>query len=372
MIPQSEGPTGDTYGHYMGHHSAPMGHHFDVMGHQMGHHLARSDTKWDTILHRWDTKWDTNGDRQRRLRVLVSVHGSDGSAEKYMDIPVSKGDDDRYDLIIVAPQFPTSKNAPNSDMNGLKFDSYHSSSHRWLHTLLHCHLPGILLDRELVVDTRKVYLFGHSRGGQFVHTYMLKHHSEDVLRAAICGAGLLRRGDHEDFRNMGRLGYEKRLSALVRANVAFIVGTSDCKCGDRDGGLVATPGGNAWEDNFCPNGVDKWDRQKEVMNYFNIELVRKLGRQYMRCIISQPPDWHPDGAHFPIDRVTPVRPQWVKNVRFFWKPNLPDTSGNPVQGHRGWRNYERARMYLFEPNSVCCPLSFLETMLSRFGFLRRK
>jgi hypothetical protein len=32
-----------------------------MTGHKMGHHLTRSDTKWDTILHKWDTKWDTNG-----------------------------------------------------------------------------------------------------------------------------------------------------------------------------------------------------------------------------------------------------------------------------------------------------------------------
>lgn len=289
--------------------------------------------------------------RQNELRILVSMHGTNGNAKDYLDIVTDPNDDDRYGLVVVAPQF----------LEGAEFDFPESDSHRWLHELLHQHLPDVLAARGLSVYTDKVYFFGHSRGGQLIHVYMLKYYSEDVLGAAICGPGLLRPNNRNPL-NMP--DYLDRLKAFVQANVAIIIGTSDCankEC------LTDSSMDNQWnERNVCGDstgdqqGRPKWQRIREVIDYFNNELAPLLGEAYMKCIIQQqPPEWHPDGAFFPIPAGPATNPVCNKRIRFFWTPNLLE-GGKPVQGHRGWRNYPTARQYLFESSPMLCPTTEVE------------
>ena len=96
--------------------------------------------------------------RQNKLRVLASIHGSNGSATNYLKIVTDKNDDDQRSLIVVAPQFPEKKSAPNSSTNGMNFDFPESDSYHWLHTLLHCHLPYVLAKRGLTVYTDKGFV----------------------------------------------------------------------------------------------------------------------------------------------------------------------------------------------------------------------
>lgn len=290
--------------------------------------------------------------RQDKLRILVSIHGKNGDARGYLNIVTDKNDDDRYALIVVAPQFPEKKDG---------FDHPESASHAWLHRLLHQHLPDLLARQEkLAVNTDKVYFFGHSKGGEFVHVYMLTYCSKDVLRAAICGPGRLRPSISYPLKNMP--DYQDRLKAFVQSDVAIIMGTSDCaseKC------LTNSSKENKWDDqNICLDeeapGEYKWRRIREVIDYFNIELAPLLGEPYMKCIIQQqPPEWHPDGAFFPIPSGPATDPVCNKRIRFLWTPNASENN-NPVQGHRGWRNYKTARQHLFESIPMLCPTTEVE------------
>ncbi len=290
--------------------------------------------------------------RETDLRVLVTVHGHDGDALEYLDIVAN--DADTHGLVVVAPQFPREADAPTSNMHGGNFDFPESDAHAWLHRLLHNHLPTVLAGDPyyLTVSTDKVYFFGHSKGGQFIHIYMLTHSSCDVLRAAICGPGHLRRYSHHRLRNiMPTAEYRPKLRALAQANVAIIVGTSDCA---NDGCLTNSAMGHAWDpQNLCPAAPEKqpeykWRRIQEAIDYFNIELAQLLGEAYMKSIIQQePPEWHPPGAYFPIPTGPATDPVTNPRICFYWTPNAPDAQGNPVNGHRGWRNYVIARQYLF-------------------------
>ena len=75
-----------------------------------------------------------------KLNVLVSIHGTNGDAKHYLDIPIDAGDAEKYGLVIVAPQFQNSK-YNRTNINGKVFDSYESESHLWLQELLEEELP---------------------------------------------------------------------------------------------------------------------------------------------------------------------------------------------------------------------------------------
>ena len=45
----------------------------------------------------------------KKLKVLVSIHGTNGDAKHYLNIPIKTGDPEKYGLVVVAPQFPSSK-----------------------------------------------------------------------------------------------------------------------------------------------------------------------------------------------------------------------------------------------------------------------
>lgn len=114
-------------------------------------------------------------------KVLVAIHGSAGTAEHYMD--VCRAYAEAHGLILVVPwfdqaQFPTFDNL-NLGTLGL------GAARADLRTL---EIVDAACD-GLSADTQQLYLFGHSRGGQFVQRFVYAH-PDRIARAAACGSGL--------------------------------------------------------------------------------------------------------------------------------------------------------------------------------------
>jgi len=111
----------------------------------------------------------------RRWPLLVSVHGTDGHADPYVDM--WRQDAERYGFVVLAPHFD-SANFPNYDYITLDRDR---SDRRLLDIIT-------ALQGELSIDGDNFYLFGHSKGGQFVSRFALLHPNR-IRMAAACGSG---------------------------------------------------------------------------------------------------------------------------------------------------------------------------------------
>jgi len=161
----------------------------------------------------------------RTWPVLVSVHGSDGKPDKYMEMCLR--DAERHGVVIIAPwfDFPT-------------FDHWGPWS------LRHLGMPRadlVLLDiiadvrKRLKIDAEGVMLYGHSQGGQFVHRFVLAHPSRVSRAAAAAPGGVvlpntkvgfpLGTGPNPRFPDLAQLDY----AAFVQTELAIIVGEKDDK-----------------------------------------------------------------------------------------------------------------------------------------------
>ncbi|MCP4644883.1 MAG: hypothetical protein GY851_30865 [bacterium] len=155
-------------------------------------------------------------------RLLVSVHGSDGNATRYMD--TVRKDAEAHHAVALAPFFDRA--------NFYVFGSL-EASHGGPRPDLR--LIEIIeeVQRSLDVDDR-ILLFGHSQGGGFVSRFALAH-PDLVARAAICGAGTPVRNDPDvPFPNGTKLCPETHpdlkaldFTALARLPVAIVVGSRD-------------------------------------------------------------------------------------------------------------------------------------------------
>lgn len=282
-----------------------------------------------------------------KLKLLVMVHGTNGDAREYMDYPRDLDDDTKHNLLILAPQFPR-----ESEDN--KWSRYDNKWIGWLYALIHYELKFRTLPRLGLPTayTEKFYLFGHSKGGQFVQSYIMKYKGNDIIKAASCASGIYYNREGLSG-SMSSDDYTSRMRHLVKTNLAIIVGSTDCTCGNGDGGCKVGTNGDQWADNNCVDGNDrtrdKWERIKLAIAYFNNKLYSYLGLAYLRSIIRQPPEKHPVGATFTINTWAgkPEYPVAGRKVRFFWTPNKVLDDGSIRQGHRGKLNYVTARKYFF-------------------------
>jgi len=110
-------------------------------------------------------------------RILVSVHGSSGTPEVYLDMFCE--DAEKRGFVVVAPFFDT-----------VVFPYYDCLSFDLDGTRSDLRLLEILDAVAEVVDvqTDRFYLFGNSKGGQFVSRFVLAH-PDRILSAAACGSG---------------------------------------------------------------------------------------------------------------------------------------------------------------------------------------
>lgn len=116
-------------------------------------------------------------DPARPCNLLVSVHGTDGRPDAYLSMGQATAD--RENCLVLAPYFDAF-NFPlydmlNSDVHGIRSDL------RLLEII--DTLPQLA---SVIVD--RFYLFGHSKGGQFVLRFVMAH-PDRILRAAACGFG---------------------------------------------------------------------------------------------------------------------------------------------------------------------------------------
>jgi len=113
----------------------------------------------------------------KRLNVLVSVHGTDGVPEPYMTMCLE--DADKYDLVVVAPRFdyPT---FPNYDTLNLELGAMRSDL--WL--------LGVIEEvaQKVRIHKEKFWLFGHSKGGQFVQRFV-RAHPDRIMKAVASASG---------------------------------------------------------------------------------------------------------------------------------------------------------------------------------------
>ena len=162
-------------------------------------------------------------DRTKDWPVLVSVHGTDGRPEKYLDM--CRRDADKHGVVVIAPwfDFPT-------------YDHYGTWSMR------HLGMPRadlMLLDiitdvgKKLRIQADRVMLYGHSQGGQFVHRFVLAHPQRVARAAAAAPGGIVLPDPKKGFPNgtaanprlpdLAPLDY----AALVQMEMAVIVGAED-------------------------------------------------------------------------------------------------------------------------------------------------
>lgn len=164
-------------------------------------------------------------------KVLVAIHGTEGSADHYLG--VCRNFAETNGIILIVPwlnlaQFPTFDNlnlanttigAPRADLRVLD--------------LVTAACEG------LSADTEHLYLFGHSRGGQFVQRFVYAH-PDRVARAAACGSGLYLSPDPSiitDYGPMFPYGVlpnpfapdlaDRTMKEFANVPMAIVVGSSD-------------------------------------------------------------------------------------------------------------------------------------------------
>jgi len=113
----------------------------------------------------------------RARRVLVSVHGTSGMPEAYLDMCCE--DAEKHGFVVVAPFFDE-VTFPYFDTLCFNLDATRSD----------LRLLEILdaVAQIVHIRTDRFHLFGNSRGGQFVSRFVLAH-PDRILRAAACASG---------------------------------------------------------------------------------------------------------------------------------------------------------------------------------------
>ncbi|SNS30663.1 hypothetical protein SAMN04488107_2132 [Geodermatophilus saharensis] len=286
----------------------------------------------------------------RPLRVLVSQHGTrrtiaSTGGPHYLDLPLREDDARTYDLVVVAPHFPSEEEVGTDRLNGANFEQFDGPGLPWIRGLVHDHLPRFLdrkwpgLSATGAIDVERFYFFGHSRGGQAVHMYLMRYGGSDIYRAASCGGELFQRDDYEREPS----DYLTRLDRLILSDTAAIIGTAD----------TAARGGPA--------------RRIESVRGF---VIREVGQRVSfadlcRLLPAPPvPLPHRDALiqyeDFPGRQVEKrTSPLTDVGFTFRWTPNGE---------HLGRDNYPVARRYLFEDRPAK-PLALLRQAL--IGRVRR-
>lgn len=165
-------------------------------------------------------------EKSSEYKLLVVVHGSARTAEKYRDTFASFAD--KHKFVVLAPLFPIGiygngfadgyKNLQEQDT---RYDKLLLDMIADINTTFNC-------------DLGKFYLFGFSGGGQFAHRFLYLH--PDKVQAISIGApGLVTKIDDSRPWFFGTADIDKRLGAKInieqlrKVPIQIIVGDRDVK-----------------------------------------------------------------------------------------------------------------------------------------------
>ncbi|MCX5759427.1 MAG: hypothetical protein NTU83_13155 [Candidatus Hydrogenedentes bacterium] len=109
--------------------------------------------------------------------LVVSVHGTDGSPDAYLDM--CREGAEKYGVVVLAPYFDFPM-FPTYDILNIGLAMERSD-------LAILEIIDTLAER-IPLDTSRFYLFGHSKGGQFVSRFVLAH-PDRIIRAAAGSPG---------------------------------------------------------------------------------------------------------------------------------------------------------------------------------------
>ncbi len=160
----------------------------------------------------------------KKYPVLVSVHGSDGTPDGYLDF--CRSDADKYGFLIVAPWF----DFPTFDHWG-SWGLRHFKLGRADQRLL-----AIWKDVGHVTPTTpRFYLYGHSQGGQFVHRFVMLQPKWVEKAAAAAPGDIVRPNPKRGFPHGTQFNSwlpdlkSLNFGALAKAQLAVVVGSKDDK-----------------------------------------------------------------------------------------------------------------------------------------------
>ena len=158
----------------------------------------------------------------RPVRLLVSIHGTHGEPEAYLEM--CREDADEHNLVVLAPHFDYGTFPDFGNLN--PWLGWDRADLRLLEIVDQL-VAGSKLDAE------PFFLFGHSQGGQFVPRFVLGH-PRVVLRAAACAAGNYVHPDPEAVFPRGTKPNpftpdldDLDFGNLVRSQLAIVIGDAD-------------------------------------------------------------------------------------------------------------------------------------------------
>ncbi len=163
--------------------------------------------------------------RRNVYKLLVAVHGTDGTPDAYMRY--CRQDADRHGCVVLGPWFdyPTFFNFDNMNLGntGLGKDR---TDLRLLEII-------DALSKRVRIEKDRLLMVGQSRGGQFVQRFILAH-PERVRRAAACASGCYVLPDTEDIFPFGTKANpfapdlaDLDFGQLIQTPMAVVIGTAD-------------------------------------------------------------------------------------------------------------------------------------------------
>lgn len=211
--------------------------------------------------------WPNSLSSLTNARILVAVHGTGGNPELYRNI--CEDEAENRQVLLVAPYF--------DEGTWFNFDNLNLMNEGAGYTRSDLRLLEILdaISTATGADDDRIFLFGHSRGGQFVQRFNWAHPSR-VERSVAAGSGLyLGLDDTEDFPfGFGANPFAADLSIptvldYLAMPCAFVVGTEDVRndlritYAESIGGILhAEQENNGPEQLLVPGGVhlgsDNW------------------------------------------------------------------------------------------------------------------
>lgn len=335
--------------------------------------------------------------KKQNLKLLVVIHGTDGNPDDYIRLPLENRDPEKYGLVVLAPHF-----VPGNDFQ--KFNT--TKKDKALNNIIEKIKASY--SRELPENfAKKMFLFGHSRGGHFVHRYAARY-PQRVYRAAPSSVNSYL-DDNERGGKVRKkfLGLEITNYIGTNDHRAYYNAETELEESDDAGDFGWFQHFSLTRTHYVTNGGvrtvahettqhkrvhEKWNRQVETRKFICCRLAQFCNISNKSQFTPNPPDRvladfdcdyhynapkmipHVDGLgnilneekQIVINRQGVLQHGYTTNDVFLEKNNdycaKPTTPANPMncgykiawhlngeeQGHQGKLNYPLAAQFLFE------------------------